>query len=104
MSEQEMVGASKALNKTITEILEHLGEDGADRPGPFEDKRKYLYDKLNVLMIKRYKQGFKRGHKEAFRMYEDTKTFPHTLSYRTAKAVIGGAKRPFICSSKLSIG
>lgn len=63
MSEQAK-GASKALNKTISAVMQHLEDDG-DRPQ--SELREFLYEKLGDLAVYWYRRGFRRGHREAHR-------------------------------------
>jgi len=71
-------GASKALNKTITEIMAHMGDDG-DRPGA--GLRDFLHEKVGDLAEGWFKKGFNRGHREAHGHYKEDGKVPKTLKF-----------------------
>jgi hypothetical protein len=57
----EATGASKSLNKTITELMTFL-EKAEKRP--VNGLREFLNEKITDLAVKWYRRGFNRGHRE----------------------------------------
>jgi len=65
-----VAGASAALNKTISEIMEFREDDGR-RPGGRSAKlRPFLHKKLGDLIMDWYKRGFRRGVMECRKVGE----------------------------------
>lgn len=61
-------GASKALNKTITEIMQHLGDE-SDRPS--SNLRRFLRENVGDLAETWFKKRFNRAHREAHKQFEE---------------------------------
>ena len=83
-------GASKSLNKTITEIMKHLG-DKEDRPR--KRLREYLHEKIGDLSEHWFKRGFNRGHIESRKQFKETKTVPRKLKYDCSRKLSPGQNR-----------
>ncbi len=86
----QKVGASKSLNKTITELMAHLGDDG-DRPKG--NLRNILREKIGDLAESWFRKGFNRGHKEAHRHYEEQGQVPTTLKTKAKRTLAPTQRR-----------
>ena len=82
-------GASKSLNKTITEIMTFLGDDG-DRTGKL---RPLLHEKLANLAEKWLKRGFRRGCIEARKEFRKSGSFPDKVVYDGVRELFAGQER-----------
>jgi hypothetical protein len=79
MSTEKTEGAAKSLNKTITEIMEHLGDEGARPP---RNLRSFLREKIGDLSERWYRKGgFRRGHIQSYKEFEAKEKVPRTLRY-----------------------
>jgi hypothetical protein len=84
------VGASRSLNKTISELMAHMGDDG-DRPKG--DLRDVLHEKIGDLAESWFRKGFNRGHKEAHRLYEEQGAVPTTLKTKAKRTLAPKQRR-----------
>jgi hypothetical protein len=85
-------GASKSLNKTITEIETFL-KSKSQHPGPGQQLRPFLHEALADLAEKWLKRGFNRGHKESRRLFFAENKVPVTLRYKGYRELFTGRKR-----------
>lgn len=90
MANPKAEGASKSLNKTITDIMGHLGQ-AMDRPNA--DLRTFLYERIGDLSERWFRKGFNRGHREARREFEDRGRVPLKLSYDCKRRLSPKQKR-----------
>jgi hypothetical protein len=77
-------GASKSLNKTISEIMEHLGDE---RRRPKAKLRKFMRARIGDLCEHWYKRGFRRGHMQS------VKTLSEPLRYECSRKLSPGQNR-----------
>jgi hypothetical protein len=90
-SSDDARGASQSLNKTITEIMEFLGDDGQRAaPGTL---RPFLHEKVADLAEKWLKRGFKRGCIEAKREFDVHGSFPKQITYKGNRELFTGHDR-----------
>jgi hypothetical protein len=86
-------GASRSLNKTISEIMTFLEDDEA-RPKPAKGVlRPFLQKKIGDLAEYWFKRGVRRGCIEAERQYHDLGTFPQKVIYYKTRELFTGQKR-----------
>jgi hypothetical protein len=77
--------ATKSLNKTITDVMAHLNDNGW-RPGRDDGGyRQFLYEKIRFLAERSYKKGFNRGHRVSYAECVETGSVPTTLNYESKK-------------------
>ncbi len=86
----QKIGASKSLNKTITELMAHLGDNG-DRPK--SDLRGILREKVGDLAESWFKKGFNRGHKEAHKHFEEQGVVPVMLKAKAKRTLAPKQRR-----------
>jgi TPR repeat protein len=86
----QKTGASKSLNKTITELMAHLGDDG-DRPK--NDLRGILREKVGDLAESWFGKGFNRGHKEAHKQFEEQGVVPVMLKAKAKRTLASKQRR-----------
>ena len=86
----QKIGASKSLNRTITEIMAHLGDDG-ERPKI--DLRKVLRIKIGDLAESLFRKGYKLGHREAHRHFEEQGVVPTTLKTKAKRRLAPKQRR-----------
>jgi len=77
-------GASKSLNKTITEVMKFL-EDSGDRPNA--GLRPFLHEKIGDLAERWYRRGFSRGHIQSRKAFLSDSTVPRTLDYSCTRTL-----------------
>jgi hypothetical protein len=77
-------GASKSLNKTITEIMAHLGQPG---PRPPTGLRDFLYEKIGDLSERWFRKGFNRGHTESRKEFKTNGKVPRTLTFDCSRSL-----------------
>jgi hypothetical protein len=90
MSAETAKGAAKSLNKTITEIMEHLGDEGSRPP---KDLRRFLRKKIGDLSELWFKRGFNRGHIESHKKFKAADRVPRTLRYTCTRDLSPGQQR-----------
>lgn len=90
MSRQHLkIGASKSLNKTISELMDHMGD--SDRP---EGKlRDVMREKIGDLAESWFRKGFNRGHREAHRHFEEQGAVPTTLKTKAKRTLAPKQRR-----------
>ncbi|WP_339426758.1 hypothetical protein [Pseudomonas proteolytica] len=86
----QKIGASKSLNRTITELMAHMGDDGERPKG---DLRKALREKIGNLAESWFRKGFNRGHKEAHRHFEEQGAVPTTLKTKAKRTLAPKQRR-----------
>jgi|SRR5579883_596692 len=91
-------GASKSLNKTITELMEYLDDSG---PRPRQGLREFLYGKVGDLAEKWFRKGFNRGHKESYAAYLDDGVVPVRLEYLCSRNVCPNEERQITLKSTI---
>ena len=96
MNTERAKGASKSLNKTITEIMEHLGDEGARPP---KGLRGFLREKIGDLSERWFKKGFNRGHIESYREFGANQEVPRTLRYECTRKLSPGQNREIALKS-----
>jgi hypothetical protein len=92
-------GAASALNRSITEIMEHLADDGSRPHGAL---RKLLDEKLADLCQRWYRKGFNRGHRESHRAFQRRKRVPCTLRFSATRNFAPRQRRQIILESTLA--
>jgi len=90
MSKESAAGASKSLNKTITEIMKHLG---TDEIRPNNGLRAFLREKIGDLSERWYRRGFKRGHIESHKEFKANARVPRKLQYTSSRNLSPGQDR-----------
>jgi hypothetical protein len=94
-------GASQSLNKTITEIMDFLADEG-ERPGPGRGKlRPFLHDKIGDLAERWFKRGFNRGHIESHRAFKTAAKVPRRLEYECSRELSPGQERALTLKSTI---
>lgn len=86
----ETIGASKANNRTITEIMEFLGKDGRR---PRAQQRAFLRKMLADLGKHWYKRGFNRGHRQSLNQFQELGRVRSKLSYKGEREFFSGQTR-----------
>lgn len=86
----QKIGASKSLNRTITELMAHMGDDGERPKG---DLRKVLREKIGDLAESWFRKGFNSGHKEAHRHFEEQGAVPTTLKTKAKRTLAPKQRR-----------
>jgi len=86
----QKIGASKSLNRTITELMAHMDDDGERPKG---DLRKALREKIGDLAESWFRKGFNRGHKEAHRHFEEQGAVPTTLKTKAKRTLAPKQRR-----------
>ena len=71
-------GASASLNKTITDIMSYMEDDGARPSAGFRD---FMNHKLADLAESWAQEGFYYGHCEANRAQREDGEIPATMTY-----------------------
>lgn len=84
-------GASKSINKTISEIEGFLQNAGVNAPAG--KLRPMLHASIADLAEKWYRRGFKRGCIEAKDAYKETGKFPKEVTYDGSRELFIGQKR-----------
>lgn len=97
----QKIGASKSLNRTITELMAHMGDEG-ERPK--SDLRKALREKIGDLAESWFRKGFNRGHKEAHRRYEEQGEVPTTLKAKAKRTLAPKQRRKVKLRSTIKPG
>lgn len=95
-----VAAASASLNKTITEIMEFLEDDG-DRPSA--DFRPFLREKIADLGEHWFKRGFRRGHIESQKHFRETGEVPDKLRYSGDREFFNGESRTVRTRSTLRL-
>jgi hypothetical protein len=98
---KDAVGASASLNRTITEIMRFLEDDGYRPGGRGADLRGFLHEKIADCTERWFRKGFNRGHRESFGVYEQTGAVPVTLRYECAREVFTGQERTLLLKSQI---
>lgn len=88
--DEQKIGASKANNKTISEIMEFLSEDGHR---PSAQQRAFLRKKLADLGNYWYKRGFNRGHRQSLKQFQKSGRVRSKLSYKGEREFFTGQTR-----------
>lgn len=91
-------GASKSLNKTITEIVDFLGDE-VDRPS--KNLRAFLHDKMGDLAESWYRKGFNRGHRESYKVFTSEGEVPVRLEAKKKRTLSLNQKRHVSLKSKI---
>lgn len=91
-------GASKSLHKTITEIVDFLGEE-VDRPST--NLRAFLHEKMGDLAECWYHKGFNRGHRESYSAFISEGEVPVRLEARKRRTLSLNQKRHITLKSKI---
>ena len=99
MSTDAKKGAAKALNITITAIMEHLGDDSRRPPN---NLREFLYKIIGDLVEDRYKKGFRRGHRESHKQFQKHRKVPNVLQYKCSRELSPGQKRDIVLKSTIT--
>ena len=93
----QATGASKSLNKTISELMKFLKDEG-DRPRP--PLRAGLNEKIGDLALKWYGRGFRRGHRETSKQSRRGRV-PRILRYDATREFFTGDERTVRITSRL---
>jgi hypothetical protein len=94
-------GRSEALNKTIGEIMNFLG-DNAKRPGGTgADLRGFLREKLGDLGEYWYKRGVRRGRIESYDEWKTTGKLSKRFRYKGTRQFFDGDQRSFRVTSTI---
>lgn len=102
MGKDSTGGASASLNRTISEIMAFLGDQGRRPGGKGAKLREFLHEKLADLALKRYRRGFRRGHMESHKKFVETGVFPSELSYICEREFFKNQKREVHVTSKIA--
>ena len=98
---ERIEGRSESLNKTITEVMDFLG-DAAARPGGWGAKlRPFLHQKLADLAEYWYKRGVRRGHMECHKEFNETGSLSRRLRYTGKREFFAGQKRSVSVTSRI---
>lgn len=93
---------SESLNKTITEVMAFLKDDG-ERPGGSGAKlRKFLHEKLADLAEHWYKRGVRRGHMESHKELMAMGTLSTKLRYKAEREFFDGQQRRVRVTSRIA--
>lgn len=93
---ERMRGRSDSLNKTITEVMTFLKDDG-ERPGGRGARlRHFLHEKLADFAEYWYKRGVRRGHMECHKELEATGTLSTELRYKGNREFFEGRNGGFV--------
>ena len=103
MASRDLVtGRSESLNKTISEIMNFLG-DGTGRPGGIgANLRVFLHEKLADLAEYWYKRGVRRGHMESHKEFKATGALSERLRYKGKREFFDGQKRRVRVTSRIT--
>ena len=94
-------GRAEALNKTITQIMKFLKDNG-DRPGgPGARLRPFLYEKVGDLAERWYKRGVRRGHIQSYEQFKETGRLSRRLLYETEREFFHGQNRQVSVTSRI---
>src|SRR6202035_3954669 len=100
---ERIEGRAESLNKTITEVMEFLGDE-AGRPGGRGAKRRpFLHEKLADLAEYWYKRGVRRGHMECHKEFKATGALSRTFCYEGTREFFSGQGRPVRVSSRIKV-
>ncbi|MGO9591982.1 MAG: hypothetical protein ACLP3K_18280 [Candidatus Acidiferrales bacterium] len=102
MDKDSIGGASASLNRTITEIMEFLGDRGPRPGGRGARLREFLHEKLANLAEKRYRRGFRRGHIESHKKFVKTGVFPRELRFVGEREFFKDQKRKVDVTSRIN--
>jgi hypothetical protein len=83
MSNDYADGASSSLNKTITEIMEYIDDDGQRAPA---DLRRFMHGKIAEVSKWWALEGFYLGHRESYRALKNDAEVPATLEFEYGEA------------------
>ncbi len=97
MKDEFARGASASLNKTITAIMEFLGNE-KDRPR--HGLRDCLQDLVGDLAVRWYRRGFNRGHRESNKQCKDGRV-PRILRYDATREFFTGSEKTVHLKSTL---
>jgi hypothetical protein len=90
-NDDEVIGSSKSLSLTITEIMDFLG-DTSKRPNV--GLRAFLHEKLADLSVYWYKRGVRRGRIESYKEWKATDKLSKKFRYKaTGKLFYTGQER-----------
>lgn len=93
-----VAGASSSLNKTITEIMNELGQRGRR---PNQALRKFLHRKIGDFGGRWYKKGFNRGHIQSYEIFEKDDLVPNVLGYTASRPIFANQKRTIQLKSEI---
>jgi hypothetical protein len=98
-----VAGASASIIKTLKEIEAIFGGERLSPAGP---KRKKLRTKLLATLIKSskawYRKGFKRGHMESFRHFQQKSRVPFKLVFEANREFVPNTRNTVKLKSTLS--
>jgi hypothetical protein len=89
------------MNRTISEIMTFLSDQGRRPGGRGTDLRDFLHEKLADLAEKRYRRGFRRGHMESHKRFVDTGVFPTEIDFEAEREFFDGQNRWVRLTSKI---
>jgi hypothetical protein len=100
MTRNYTAGASASLNKTITEIMRFLKDEGER---PTDGLRDFLREKLGDFAVKWYRRGFNRGHRETDKRCREDRIphVPRVLRYDATREFFTGDERSVSLKSTL---
>jgi hypothetical protein len=99
VSTERKAGASASLNKTITEIVEFIGNDDEQTKG--EKLRTTLHQKIGDLAQMWYRRGFKRGHIESHKHFKASDTVPTKLEFECRRKLSPSQERDIVLKSEI---
>ena len=91
-------GASKSLNKTITEVMKFLGDE-AERPA--KGLRAFLHDRMGDLAEHWYRKGFNRGHRESYEAFKSEGKVPARLNVEKMRNLSPNQERQVSLKSRI---
>jgi len=97
-AEAEAKGATKSLNKTITEIMTHLGQSAARPPAGLRD---FLYEKIGDLSERWFRKGFNRGNTESHKEFKANGKVPRTLRFDCSRSLSPRQSRKISLESEI---
>ena len=77
MHEDDVVGASKSLNKTISELTDYMNDDHCEVTSELRAK---MYAKIAEISLYWMQYGFESGHRRANTLYKKNGTFPKEIT------------------------
>src|SRR5947209_3227748 len=86
-------GRSESLNKSISELIQFLGDHGKRSAGLGVDLRGIHHEKLAEFAKYWYKRGVRRGHMESHKEFKATGTLSARLRYKGKREFFEGQER-----------
>jgi len=104
MASKDLVhGASKSLNKTISEIMRFLGDNSRRQGGKGTRLRDFLHEKIADFGTYWYKRGVRRGHMESYKEFKKTGEVAMKFHYEGKREFFRGLERRVRVTSKIKM-